>query len=82
MNRVPTAFQDYVDDENHANFPVSSDLVTPPDLQKFVFAKMKQTGKVELNDGEPDLNLVMDDVFLLPYALVQEMSEKGTVELT
>lgn len=82
---IPETFNDFVDDvegqEAHENNPVNPLLVTPPDLQKFVFIKSNQAGKVELGDGESDLSLKMDEVILLPYATARTMLSNGTANL-
>jgi GINS complex subunit 4 len=85
-NSLPGSFKDFVEDngkenDTHPNNPVNPELVTPPDVQKFVFVKPNKTGKVQLNDGEPDLTLKVDDILLLPYAYAHELIENNTAEM-
>ena len=86
-NELPAAFVDFIDDgddgknANHPNNPVNPEMVTAPDVHKFVFVKPNKTGKVSLNDNEGFLDLKPDDVLLLPYALTHELVESGIAEM-
>ena len=81
-NKLPKAFRDFDDDEGAKNNPVNTELVTPPNMQKFVFIKNVQAGKKQFEDGITEVDLKVDDILMLPYSEAKRLIEKKTAQLT